>query len=144
MLNQNHYWNKISTRHFWGIKAVTTFFTNFRVSEIICSLKLVLKAKVCKEITESSRFKFLENALQFCLARCRNNISGPLKRWGIVDLPLLITLLATSQKFTISSFNNPSANVNSLPELCFRQKLIVLLVQMKEVISINCGSSKSS
>ena len=42
------------------------------------------------------------------------------------------------------SFKNPFATVTSLSELYFRFKRFILLIQMKKVISMNCGSSTSS
>ena len=87
------------------------------------------------------------------------NASTLLNRAGIVELPLLSTLLAIYQKsqepslwevmnsFLISigkfgSFKNPFAVITSLSELYSRFRFI-LLVQMKKVISINYGSSTS-
>ena len=88
------------------------------------------------------------------------NASTLLNRAGIVELPLLSTLLAIYQKsrepslwevmnsFLISigkfgSFKNPFAVITSLSELYFRFRRFILLVQMKKVISINYGSSTS-
>ena len=42
------------------------------------------------------------------------------------------------------SFKNPFATITSLPELYFRIRIFILLVQTKKVISINYGSSTSS
>ena len=76
------------------------------VTEILCSLKLVLKRKAGKEIPESSRLEFLENfsAINFALSDGDDNTSGPLNRGGIADLLLLRTLLATCQKSREPSF----------------------------------------
>ena len=88
------------------------------------------------------------------------NASTLLNRAGIVELPLLSTLLAIYQKsrepslwevmnsFLISigkfgSFKNPFAVITSLSELYFRFRRFILLVQMKKLISINYGSSTS-
>ena len=88
------------------------------------------------------------------------NASTLLNRAGIVELPLLSTLLAIYQKsrepslwevmnsFLINigkfgSFKNPFAVITSLSELYFRFRRFILLVQMKKVISINYGSSTS-
>ena len=70
-----------------------SFLTIFGVTEILCSFKLVLERKTGKEIPESSRLVFLEkfSANNFAL-------SDALNRGGIVDLPLLRTLLAIHQK----------------------------------------------
>ena len=52
-----------------------------------------------KEIPESSRLEFLEkfSANNFALSDAEDNTSRPLNREGIVDLPLLRTLLAICQ-----------------------------------------------
>ena len=76
-----------------------TFLTILRVTEILCSFKLVLEGKTGKEIPESSRLEFLEkfSAHNFALSNAEDNTSGPLNR-GITDLPLLRTLLMIHQK----------------------------------------------
>ena len=77
-----------------------TFFTILGVTEILCSVKLVLEGKTGKETPESSRLEFLEkfSANNFALSDAEDNTSGPLNRGGISDLPLLRTLLAICQK----------------------------------------------
>ena len=77
-----------------------TFSTILRVTEILCSFKLVLEEKTGKEIPESSRLEFLEkfSAKNFGLSDAKGNTYGPLNRGGIADLPLLRTLLAIRQK----------------------------------------------
>ena len=74
--------------------------------EILCSFRLALEGKTGKEIPESSRFEFLEKFLanNFALSDAEDNTSGPLNRGGIVDLPLLRTLLAICQKSREPSF----------------------------------------
>ena len=42
------------------------------------------------------------------------------------------------------SFKNPSATITSLPELYFRIRRFILLVQMKNVISMNYDSSRNT
>ena len=76
------------------------------VTEILCSLKLVLEEKTGKEIPESSRLEFTEkfSANNFALSDAEDNTSGPLNRGGIADLPLLRTLLAICQKSREPSF----------------------------------------
>ena len=132
------------------------------VLEILCSFRLVLEGKIAKEIPESSRLKFLEkfSANNFALSDAEDSTSGLLNRGGIVDLPLLRTLLAIHQKSRESSFwevidscfisickfgsfKNPSATITSLSELCFSIRFI-LLIETKKVISMNYASSKSS
>ena len=79
---------------------VITILTILGVMEILCSFRLVLEGKTGKEIPESSRFEFLEKFLanNFALSDAEDNISVPLNRGGIADLPLLRTLLAIRQK----------------------------------------------
>ena len=141
---------------------VMTFLTIFGVMEISCSFRLVLEGKTDKEITESSRFKFLEKFLanNFALSDAEDNTSGPLNRGGIADLPLLRILLAIRLKSRESSFwevmdscfssickfgsfKNPFPTITSLPELYFRFRRFILLVQTKKVISMDYGSSTS-
>ena len=85
---------------------VMTFLTILGVMEILCSFRLVLEGKTGKEIPESSRLEFLEkfSANNFALSDAEDNTSGPLNRGGIVDLPLLRTLLAIRQKSREPSF----------------------------------------
>ena len=80
---------------------IVTFLTILGVTEILCSFKLVLKGKIGKKITESSRLELSE---KFCLLDTEDNTSGPLNRKGIADLPLLRTLLAICQKSQDPSF----------------------------------------
>ena len=81
-----------------------TFLTILGVTEI-CSFKLVLQGKTGKEIPESSRLKSLEKFLvnNFTLSDVED-ISEPLNRGGIADLPLFRTLLAIRQKSRKPSF----------------------------------------
>ena len=55
----------------------------------LCSFRLVLKAKTCKEIPELSRSEFLEkfSANNFALSAVEDKTSWPLNRGGIADLP---------------------------------------------------------
>ena len=70
-----------------------TFLTVLGVTEI-CSFRLVLEDETDKEIPESSRLDFLE---QF-LANNLDNTTRLLNSAGVVDLPLLKTVLAIHQK----------------------------------------------
>ena len=74
-----------------------TFLT---ILGLLCSFRLVLERKAGKEIPELSRLEFLEkfSANNFALSDAEDTTSGPLKRGGVVDLPLLRTLLATGQR----------------------------------------------
>ena len=129
---------------------------------MLCSFRLVLAGKTGKEIPESSRLEFLSKLSEnnFALWDAENNTSGPLNRGGKADLTLLRTLLAISQKSrepsfwegidscfisicTFCSFKNPFTKITSLSELYFRTRRFILLVQMKKVISMNCGSYTS-
>ena len=77
-----------------------TFLTILRVTEILCSLRLVLEEKTGKKIPEPSRFEFLEKLLAnyFALSDAEDNTSGPLNRGDIAYLPLLRPPLAICQK----------------------------------------------
>ena len=79
---------------------------NWYVLLILCSFRLVLERKICKEISESSRLKFLEKFLanNLALSDAQNNTSGWLKRGRITDLPLLRTLSAIRPKFLEPNF----------------------------------------
>ena len=85
---------------------IMIFLTILWVKEILCSFILVLKRKTGKEISESSRLAFLEelSANDFALSSAEDNTSRPLNTGGIVDLPLLRTLLAIYQKFRVLTF----------------------------------------
>ena len=78
---------------------IMTFLTILELTEILCSLRLVLERKTDKDIPESSRLEFLEKFLAkyFALSDAEDKASGPLNREGTVDLPLLTTLLAICQ-----------------------------------------------
>ena len=132
--------------------------------EILCSFKLVLERKTGKETLESSRLEFKEkfSANNFALSDAEDNTSSLLNRGGIVDLPLLRTLLAIRQKSRepsfwevmdsfvllaicmLGRFKNPFATIPSLSELYLRIRRFFSMVQTKKVISMNYGSSTSS
>ena len=131
-----------------------TFLTILRVTEISCSFRLVLEEKTGKEIPESSKLEFLEKFLtnNLDLSDTENNTSGPLHRGGISNLLLLRTLLAIHQKSRKPSFSKVMnsfvlvaytslavsiAEITSLSELYFRLRIFILLVQAKEIISMN-------
>ena len=142
---------------------VMTLLTILGVMEILCSFRLVLEGKTGKEISESSRFEFLEKFLanNFALSDAEDNTSGPLNREGIADSPFVentisylpevprAKFLGSDGLFCFSSickfgsFNNPFTTITSLPQLYFRFRRFILLVQMKKVISMNYGSSTS-
>ena len=85
---------------------IMTFLTIVEITEILCSLKLVLEGKTGKEIPESSILEFLEqfSANNFALSDAEDNTSGSFKSGGIANLPLLRTLLAIHQKSGGPSF----------------------------------------
>ena len=85
---------------------ITTFLTILRITEILCSFKLVLEGKTGKETPKSGRLEFKEklSGNNFALSDAEDNTSGPLNRGGIADLPLLRTLLAICQKSQEPSF----------------------------------------
>ena len=85
-----------------------TFLTILRVTETLCSFKLILEGKTGKEIPESSRLEFLEKCSgnNFALSDAEDNTSGPMNRGDIADLPFLRTLLAIHQKSWEQSFCN--------------------------------------
>ena len=83
-----------------------TFLTNFGVTEILCSFKLVLQGRTGKEIPELSRLEFLEkfSANNLALSDAEDNTYRTLNRGGIADLTLLRTILAICQKSREPSF----------------------------------------
>ena len=124
-----------------------TFLTILGVREMLCSFRLVLEGKRDKEIPESSRLEFLEKFLanNCALSEAEDHTSRALNRGGIVDLPLLRTLLAICQKFLGSdrffcfssickfdSFKNSFTTITSLSELCFKFRRFILMYKQKE------------
>ena len=139
-----------------------TFLTILRVTEVLCSFRLVLERKADNAISESSRWEFLEKFLanNFALSDTEDNTSGSLNRGDIADLPLLSTLLAFLQtspepsfwevidSFFISirkfgSFKKPFLMITSLSELYFRFRILILLVQTKMISMSYCSSTST-
>ena len=126
------------------------------LQKFLCSFILVLEEKTSKKIPESSRLESLVkfSANTFALSDAEDNTSGTLNRGGIADgnspNVLRAKLLESDGLFCfISIFNfgsskNPFTIITSLPQLYFRFRRFILLVQMKKVISMNYGSSTSS
>ena len=85
---------------------IMTFLTILRVIQILCSFRLAREGKIGKEKLELSRLEFLEKFSEnsFALSEGEDNISRPLNRGGIADLPLLRTLSAIRQKSQKPSF----------------------------------------
>ena len=77
-----------------------TFLTILRVTEILCSFRLVLEGKASKEIPDFSRLEFIEKfiANNFALSDTEDGTSGSLNRESIADSTLLTTILAIPQK----------------------------------------------
>ena len=113
-----------------------------------------------KEILESSRLEFLEkfSANNSALSDAEDNTLRRLNRGSIADLPLLRTLLAIQEpsfwevmdSFVLLAYASLAASRTLLQRLlaCLNFPLdledLILLVQMKKVISMNYGSSTSS
>ena len=124
-----------------------TILTILRVMEILCSFRLVLEGKTCKEMSQSSRLEFVEKFLanNFALSSAEGSTSGSLNRRALVELPLLRTLLAIRQKSrepsfwevmdsfvlvayaNLENFKNPFAMIISLSELYFRFRRLTLI-----------------
>ena len=140
-----------------------TGLTILGVTEILCNFRFVLERKIGKEIPKSSRLEYLEKFLgnNFALSDAEDNTSGPLNRGGIADWLLLRTQLAIRQNSwepsfwevmdscfssicKFDSFKNAFATIACLSELYFRFRRFIPLVQTKNVIYMNYGSSMSS
>ena len=72
-----------------------TFLAILEVTEILCSVRLVIEQKIGKEIPESSILEFSEKFLanNFALSEAEDKTSWSLNRGGIADLlrmPLVI------------------------------------------------------
>ena len=123
-----------------------TFLTILRVTQILCSFRLVLEEKTSKKIPESSRLEFLVkfSANTFALSDAEDNTYRTLNRGGIAhgNSPKFLRakllendgLFCFIRIFKIGSFKNPFAIITSLPQLYFRFRTFILLVQMKKVI----------
>ena len=142
---------------------IMTYSTILGVTEIICSLRLVLEGKTGKKISESWRLEFLKVfSKQFCFIRCRRQYlqATELRRYS--RFTFVKNTIGNSPKATrahflgsdglcssicrckFGSFKNHFATITCLSELYFRFKRFILLVHTKKVISMNYGSSTSS
>ena len=125
-----------------------TFLTILGAIEILCSFSIVLEGKTDKEITQSSRLKFIEmfSGNNFALSDAEDSTSRLLNRRGIADLPLLRTLLAEVNRakflgsnglfcfISISkfgSFKKPFVTITSLSEFYLRIRKFFSVIQMK-------------
>ena len=127
------------------------FQLSWKVTEILCSFRLVLEGKAGKETFESSRLEFLEKFLanNFTLSDAEDNTFRLLNKKCIADLPLFKTHSNFSKvpgaKFLWSdglfcfisickfgSFKNCFALITGLFELFFRFRRFILLIQTKK------------
>ena len=135
----------------WWIKVCCDVFNHLGSYGNSMQFQISSRRETGKEKPELPRLEFLEtfSANNFALSNAENNSSRP----TIADWPLLRTLLAIPQKswdpsfwevidFCFSSmckfgsFKILLATITSLYELYFRFRRIILLVQMKKVISM--------
>ena len=143
---------------------VMTYLTNFGVTEVLCSFKLVLEGKTSKQIHESSRLEFLKKffSKQFCSIRYRRQplravewrsysrftfVQNTISKIPKVPRSMFLAndvLLCFISICKFGSFKNPFAAIASLSELYCRFRRSILLVQTKKVIFMNYGSSTSS
>ena len=129
----------------------------------ICSFRSVVEGKTGKEISELSILEFLEKFLakNVTLSEVEDNTSGLFDRGGIADLPLLRILSAIHLKYQepsfwevmdscfssiyhFSSFKSPFATITSLPELYFRFRTFILLIQKKKWFLWNMAAAQAA
>ena len=130
---------------------------------MLISFRLVLQWEVGKDIQESSRLEFLEKVLanNFAFSNAEGNICILLNRGGIVDLPLLRTLLAICQmcqgpsfwevinSFVLVAYASLAASTTLLQWLlaCLNFILdsedVFCCYKWKKMFSMNYGSSTS-
>ena len=134
-----------------------------RVTEILCSFRLVLEGKTGK-VTRVIKIRVLTKVFrkQFCFIRCRSQHLGTVEWRGYSRFTFVKSTISNSpkvlrEKFLVSdglfccisickfgSFKNPFTTISILPELYFRFRKFILLAQTKKVISVNYGSSTST
>ena len=62
-------------------RVIMTFLTILRVTEMLCTFRLVVEGKTAKEIPESSKLEFLEKSLaNNCFIRCRRQHLGAVEQ----------------------------------------------------------------
>ena len=144
-------------------RLVITCLTNWRVTWTSYSFRVVLEGKVGKEILESSRLEFLEKffANSLTLSKAEDNTSSVkyrrYSRFTFIENTISNLPKITRAKFLgsarlsyfidiskFSSFKNPFTMITGLSKFCFRCRRFILLIQMKEVVSISYSSSTSS
>ena len=93
-----------------------TILRNLGVTEKLYSFGLVLKRKTSKEIPKLSRLDFLDkfSTNNFSLLEAEVNTSEPLINGGMVDLPLMKTLLEVRLKSREFSFIDINTSRNLL------------------------------
>ena len=95
-----------------------TILRNLGVTEKLCSFGLVLKQKTSKEIPKLSRLDFLDkfstNNFSLLEAEVNTSTSEPLINGGMVDLPLMKTLLEVRLKSREFSFIDINTSRNLL------------------------------
>ena len=118
-----------------------TFLSNFRVKGILCSFSLVLEQKEDKEIPESSRLEILEKiSKKHCLIRCRR------QHIRLIKWRRYIRLFVQSDRFfcfiNINKFDSFKKSFSTIASLNFLFPFpLILLIQIKEVISMSCSSN---
>ena len=97
------------------------------VTEIICSLRLVLDRKTGKEISESSRLKFLQKFLanNFALSEAEDNTSEPCNRGGREERSIEEYCIIEKRRFTL--VENTTGNSQKVPSFWEVMDYFVLL-----------------
>ena len=132
-----------------------TFLTNLGV--ILCSLRLVLEGKTYKEVPESWKLEFLELFFQMQETARPGRLVERYARFIFVVNNVRCSPKVTKARFLrndrlfcfiiickFSSFKNSFAIITSLSRLYFRFRRFILLVQVRKVVFITCGSSTSN
>ena len=158
-----HHWNIIRARWLWQVRVDNNLFNQLdSYRNIYYSLRFFLQeTKTGKAIPQPSRLKFIETFLtnNFALLDVEENTSVPLNRRSIAHFFAENTISnssITTSNFLgrdrffgfiiiskLSSFKKPFEKITSLSEFHLICRFI-LLVQMKEVVSMSYGSSTSS
>ena len=100
-----------------------TFLTILRVTEILCSFRLVLEGKVDEEIPESSRLEFLEVfSKHFCFIRCRRQHLQAVEKRSYSRFTFVENTTGNSPKVPRSKF------LGSDGLFCFISILLLLII----------------
>ena len=83
-----------------------TFLAILEVTEILCSVRLVIEQKIGKEIPESSILEFSEKFLanNFALSEAEDKTSWSLTRGGIADLLRMPLVIGKKSRERMHSF----------------------------------------